>query len=94
MKKLYVFLFFSLLICSQTAYADSSYYVPSSADYPSDGTVVVEEYDEQMQASEEDTKKSKSKKSKKKFPRLIRPAIYNPQDLNAGSYYKRRYIGY
>lgn len=69
-------------------------YVPSSAEYPADGTVVVKEYDEQMQAADEETQKAKSKKPKKKFPRIIRPAIYNPQDLNAGSYYKRRYVGY
>ncbi len=91
MKKIFGILFLSFLIAS-TAQAEN--YVPSSAEYPTDGTVVVQEYDEQMQAADEETKKAKSKKTGKKFPRIIRPAIYNPQDLNAGSYYKRRYIGY
>lgn len=93
MKKIYGILFFSVLICS-SANAESSYYIHSSASYPSDGTVIEKEYDEQMQASNEETSAANKKKNKKDFARIIKPAIYNPQDLNAGSYYKRRYIGY
>lgn len=93
MKKIFGILFLSILICSPT-FAKNSYYVNSSASYPSDGTVIEKEYSEQMQAAEEETKEANKKKNKKNFPRIIKPAIYNPQDLNAGSYYKRRYIGY
>lgn len=91
MKKIYGILFASVLICSP-AFAESSYYLDSSASYQTDDTVTEKEYSEQ--ASNVDTNATNKKKSKRNFSNIIKPAIYNPQDLNAGSYYKRRYNGY
>lgn len=93
MKKLFWILFL-VFVTVASANAEKSYYEPPSAEYPSDGTVIVEEYSGQMDAAAQETKNSKRKKNWKKIPRMIKPAVYNHQDLNAGSYYKRRYIGY
>lgn len=91
MKK-FIMLFIFIGYYAGLACASEVNYSYSSAEYPSDGSVIVKEYEGQMDASKDENKKSKS--FIKKIPRVVKPAIYNPNDLNAGSYYSRQYIGY